>query len=84
MRILVRDECRDLNIVLPTRLVFSKTLVRIGMYFARKYAPETMESIPSEAVEKLLDEMHRIKKKYGSWDLVHVQSADGEEVLIRL
>ena len=84
MRIRIKAEEHDLNIILPTGLVFSRGTVWLANHFGRKYAGDAMKDIPPEALEALFAEFRRIKKKYGAWDLVEVESAGGEQVLIRL
>lgn len=84
MRILVQGGEHDLNIVLPTRMLFSKTVLRLVNVTGRKYAGDALERIPPEFFDVLFAELRHVKKKYGSWDLVDIESADGERVLIRL
>ncbi len=84
MKVQIKGGGHHFSIILPTGLIFSTTSARIANYFSRKYAPEAMACIPPEAVEALCAEFRRIKKKYGSWDLVEVESTDGEQVRIKL
>lgn len=84
MKIQIREQDHNFTLVLPTRLIFNKISARIANHFARKYAPDAMAGISPEALEALCTELGRIKKKYGSWDLVEVDSADGEKVIITL
>lgn len=84
MRVQVKGNGHDINIVLPTNLVFSRATVWLANHFGRKYAEDAMKDIPPEALDALFAELRRIKRKYGSWDLVEVESSDGEKVLVRL
>ncbi len=84
MRIQVKGEGHVVNLFLPTGLLFNPVSARIACHYIRKYAPGTLSSISPEAIKVLCAELRRIKKKYGKWDLVDIQSADGERVLIRL
>lgn len=99
MRIQVKAEGHNINIPIPTGLIFSKPSVWLYLKLARKfssrasrYVPENveisvdgiLEKLPDEAVYALCGEIMRIKRKYGHWDLVEVKSSSGEEVLIRL
>lgn len=84
MKIQVKNDEHEINIVLPTSLVFSKGTVWLANHVGRKCAGDAMKDIPPEALEALFAELRRIKRKYGSWDLVEVKSSDGEEVLVRL
>lgn len=99
MRIQIKGEGHNINIPLPTALVFSRPSVWIWMKLVRKamthcsqYIPADtgtdadsfFAKIPDEAVYALCAELMRVKRKHGRWDLVEVESADGERVLIRL
>jgi hypothetical protein len=41
-------------------------------------------NLPDGALPALCDELRRIKKKYGTWDLVEVETASGQHVKITL
>lgn len=84
MKILINDNGHTIRLAIPTGLIFSKPGIRLAIGAAQKYAPEAMEEFSPEAVIKLCDEVKRIKKKYGSWELVEVHSSDGEHVQILL
>ena len=84
MRIQVRGESQNINLVLPTSLIFSKGIVWLANHFGRKYAAEAMDGIAPENLDALFAEFRRIKRKYGKWDLVEVESADGEYVKVTL
>lgn len=99
MRIRVKADGHNINIPIPTGLIFSKPSVWLYLKLARKvssrasrYVPENvevsvdeiLEKIPDDAVYALCAEIMRIKKTHGHWDLVEVKSADGEEVTITL
>lgn len=84
MKIQVKGNGYDINLLLPTALIFGKGTVWLANHFGRKYAGDAMKDIPPEALEALFAEFRSIKRKYGSWDLVEVESATGDRVLIRL
>lgn len=84
MRVRVKTKDCNLNLVLPTRLLFGKTVVRFANSIGRRYAAEAMEKIPPEALEAICAELRRIKAVYGKWDLVDIRSADGDEIRIIL
>ena len=84
MRIQVKSEDSNINLVLPTNLIFSKGTVWLANHFGRKYAGDAMKYIPPEAMEKLFAELRRTKRRYGRWPLVEVHSADGSDVEIIL
>lgn len=84
MKILVKYDEGDIKLWLPTILVCNKGTAWLANHVGRKYAGEAMKDIPPEALDKLFAELRRIKKVHGSWDLVEIKSADGNEVLIQL
>lgn len=84
MRIEIKDGVRNLTLLLPTTLLFSSGTAWLANTVGRKYAAEEMKDIPPEALNALFAELRRIKKRHGSWELVDVESADGEKVKITL
>ncbi len=83
MKIHIRDGARSFTVALPTRLLFSKTILKFGLKLGKRYS-DAVPDIPSEAVDALCDEIRRIRKKHAAWELVHIQSGDGEQVQIIL
>lgn len=99
MKIQIKADGHNISIPIPTALIFSKPSVWLYLKLAKKfssqakdYIPEDIEismdslltQFPEETVYALCAELMRIKRKYGSWELVHVISSDGEEVHITL
>ena len=84
MKIEVCHEGMHLRLRIPTCMIFSRPVQYLANHTARKYAPQAMENVSPEAMDALFSELRRIKKKYGNWDLVEIQSADGELVRIIL
>lgn len=78
MKVQIRDKARTFQISLPTKLVFSRFVLR----HALKHAGG--KGLPPEAADKLAREFRRIREKHGAWELVEVQSADGEQVKVIL
>lgn len=84
MKIRIKKGAYHLRIYLPTRLLFNKTTARLANTFGRAYALDTMKNIPPQALESLCAELSRMKKQYGEWELVNVESASGEIVEVIL
>ena len=84
MRILVQSKGKRIHLVLPTQVIFSAPVAWIGLTAMRKYVPDSVRNLQPEAIRKLFREIRRMKRKYGSWDLVEVDSRSGEKVFIRL
>ena len=84
MKIHIRSGGRKLRLYLPTCLVFSKTFVRLGCKYGLQYAGDAVKDISPEAVEALFAEFRRIRQKHGHWELVNIESGDGDIVRIIL
>ena len=84
MKIRIKSEGQNLRLWLPTRLIFSETVARLGGKYGIKYAGDAMKNIQPEAIEMLFAEFRRIKQKHKSWELVKVEGADGSIVDISL
>lgn len=82
MKIQVTGSGNDINLTLPTRLMFSRFVLK--QVLRRSGTAASVERIAPEAAEAIVQELNRIQKKYGSWTLVEVESADGEHVTITL
>ena len=80
MKIQVKSENRNINLRIPTNLIFSPLVAKLTK-FGLRYAPDAAQSISPEAMEVLFAEFRRIKKKYGSWELVDLETEDGTEVV---
>ena len=91
MRIRITGAEIPINLVLPTKMIFSRPAVKIYLYIARKYAgahadqaEAAFEKIPDELLLAACREICRVKDRYGSWELVDIHSADGEHINITL
>lgn len=72
------------TIPFPTALVSSPTVVNLWLKYVRKYATAEMPELSQEHIHQLCSEIKRIKKTYKTWELVHVESANGDLVSITL
>ena len=84
MRIQIKSGTSRLNFWLPTCLVFGKITVRLANSIGRRYAAEAMKDIPPEAIEAIFAEFSRIKRVHGKWELVDIQSSNGDIVKVIL
>lgn len=88
MKILVCSDGRRFNLVLPTGLFFSPTLikavVKLGKRHAEKDAKSSIPDIDPKMWKILCSEIHRIKRKYKHYELLSVQSADDDHISIIL
>ncbi len=80
MKIRINSIC----LPVPTGLVFNRlTLwaVRKGLLHGTGMHSNALSP---EASAHLLQELRRVKRLRGTWELVHVQSADGDDIRIEL
>ena len=99
MKIRISTGSKNFTICVPTGMIFSKPALwlymkigRRSMSYAKQYMPEDadvsvnnlFDNVPEEAAYAICDELRRIKKKYGTWELVNVESADGSLVNITI
>lgn len=72
----------DLTIPLPNALLFSPALLNWGLKIGSRYSGHTIPEIPPDAVKQACKAIKDYTKQVGSWELVHVESADGATVII--
>lgn len=84
MKIQIRSNGFPITILLPTNLVFSRSTLWLADHLGRKYAGQELEALPPQTLNALFAEIRRIKRQYGCWELVEIESADGDSVKIRL
>lgn len=84
MRIIVKEHGgRRLAIVLPTGMVFSPTMISLGLRIGRKYTPE-VPNISDRDLKAICKAVKRVKRRYGRYELVTVESGEGDLVKITL
>lgn len=84
MRIHVKSGDQNIRMVFPTGLIFSKAVAWLGVRYGLRYAGDSMKNLTAEQIDLLFAEFRRIKKKYGRWELVDVESSNGDLVKIIL
>ncbi len=82
MKIQVTGAGTDLNLTLPTKLIFNSFVLKRVLKSRR--LTKAVNGLSPEAADQLVAELNRIKKKQGSWTLVEVLTADGEQVTITI
>lgn len=84
MRITVKaDGRRRFFIALPTGMIFSPTLLTLGLRIGRKYTGE-IPNIADRDLRAICREVKRIKRRYGRYELVSAESSNGDLVKIIL
>ena len=84
MKVRIKSEGRNFRFWIPTGMIFSKTSAKIANALGRRYAPEAMDWISPQALEMLCAELGSVKKRYGKWELIKVESPNGNIVEITL
>lgn len=80
MKIQIRNGDREQVITLPTRMVLNRFVLQLAL----KNRKMDLNGFSADAASAVLAELERVKARYGSWELVEVDSADGERVTITL
>lgn len=84
MKIRIETRERRFTVPVPTNLIFSDFTAWLAQTAGVHYSGDVLKDVPPQAMKKLFSEFRRIKKKYGAWELVDVQSGDGTRVRITL
>jgi hypothetical protein len=84
MRIVVKAEgARRIFMALPTGLVFSPTMISLWLRVGRKYSPE-VPNISKQDLRAICKAVKQVKSRYGRYELVTVESGEGDLVKITL
>ena len=81
MRIHIRSEGKNLRFRIPTNFVFSRGIAWLAVRYGMRYSSV---NVSSEQLLRLFAEFRQIKRKFGTWELVNIESADGELVKVLL
>ena len=84
MKIRIESADKVTTIPVPDFLISPKLIPFLVEKLGRKHAPEAMERIPPEMLEQIFRELRNKKKKYGAWELVDIQSSNGDRIHITL
>ena len=84
MRIRINSGEQNISLLLPTNLIFSGAAAHLLAFAGNFMAEEVQEHIPMDKIGPIFRELRRIKKKYGSFELVDVETADGQKIKITL
>lgn len=82
MKIIVRNEENNISLRLPGWLVYGRFSIRIATAAIRKHAPNC--GIPPELLGQLLASLRDFARVRPGWQLVDLQSHDGDIVRITL
>ena len=82
MKITVKSEEYSFTIPLPNFLI-SEHIIVWAIKQGKKHNPDLKE-IPTKQIKKLIHELKNSVKTLGHYELVHVESSDGDIVIITL
>ena len=84
MKIQVTSGDHNIKLRFPTALIFSPVVARLGYYYSNRYTENVVQGITLKDLNALFAEFRRIKREYGSWELVDVESSNGDHVKVVL
>lgn len=84
MKIRVENREHSFTIPVPTALIFSDGIAWIAKLTGKKYVGELMKDVSPKDMKRIFAEIRRIKKRYGTWELVDIERRDGQRVKITL
>lgn len=82
MQIIIKSKELNLHLFFPTALVFNSLTLGIFLRTLKKSVPRIQMN--QKVTQNFVRELKRIKKRYGRLELVNVESAEGEKVIVRL
>ncbi|WP_195283276.1 hypothetical protein [Harryflintia acetispora] len=85
MKILIRHKgAPPIHLCFPTRMLVNRPLARLLIQQIERETKTNLGAIGAQDLDRLIDEVLRLKKKYPHLDLVDVASWDGDIVQINL
>ena len=88
MRIKWKSSNRSFTIPVPNILLTSPNFLAFGYWIVRKtsgkYSPQPMPELSAAQLKGLCQELKRIRKQHGHYELLLVEGADGDLVRITL
>lgn len=75
---------QNITLPFPNAMLFSPTVVKLVLKLSETKTNHTMPDIPPETVDDLCRAIKLWNKTHGEWELVHVESAGGNTVIITI
>lgn len=82
MKITIKSDDYNFTIPLPNFLI-NEHILAWAFKQGKKYDPD-MQNIPIHQLKALVKELKKSVKTFGHYELVHVESSDGDIVIIEL
>ena len=84
MKIQVRSaDGKGFTLPLPNAMLFSPTVLKLLLRSTDNISVEA-PNIPPETIDRICAAIKAYKRIHGSWKLVHVESAEGNSVIITI
>lgn len=84
MRITLKHNGHNIYLLFPTRILCSKTAIRILNHFNHKHGKCSFPYIPSIYAKQLYREIKKSKRRYGrTWSPIELESAKGDAIKIK-
>lgn len=84
MKITIKEgQHHSFHIIFPTWMVFSPTLIWLSLRIARKKCPQ-LPYISRSTLKTLSSSIKETKRRYRHYELVNIESSDGDVVKIVL
>ena len=74
---------KELALPLPNGLLFSPTVIQFVLSATNRKG-RSMPKIPPEVADRICATLKSWKETHGSWELVHIESANGDIVTITI
>lgn len=74
---------KGFTLPLPNAMLFSPTVLKLLLKSAENISVEAPK-IPPETIDRICAAIKDCKRIHGSWELVHVESAEGNTVIITI
>jgi hypothetical protein len=85
MRIFVQEHGeKPIRLIFPTGMIFNRLTALIGSHAIKEHAGEEFSALNSRQLNRLFRVIRKFKRKHPKFELVNVESSDGDKVRIIL
>ena len=84
MKIRFQSGGKDRTIRIPNFLLSPRSVLLLTKMIGKKAVPGSVDRIPPEVLDGLCRALRDIRCTYGVWELVEIESAEGDHVHILL
>lgn len=84
MKIIVKSqEAKNINITLPTGLIFNRITLSIALRALNKEMPKNNIRLKQKDKRQIIKLLRRMRRKHPNLELVNVESSDGDIVKVK-